>query len=61
MLPFVTTWMDLVGIMLSEISQADFAYMCNLKNKINKQNRNKLIDTENILMVTKRGEGLGKR
>ena len=25
----------------------DFIYMWNLKNKINKQNRNKLIDTEN--------------
>ena len=29
--------------------------MCNLKNKTNKQNRNRLIDTENNLMVA-RGE-----
>ena len=29
----------------------DFTYMWNLKNKINKQHRNELIDAENILMV----------
>ena len=45
--------MDLGGIMLSEISLTekdrvyDFTYMWNLKNKINTQNRNRLIDTEN--------------
>ena len=37
-LPFATTWMDLEGIMLSEIS---------LKNKTNKHNRNRVIDSEN--------------
>ena len=45
-LPFVTTWMDLKGIMQ------------NLKNKINqqaKQNQNKLTDTENKWVVE--GEG----
>ena len=31
----------------------------NLKNKINKQNRNRFIDTENILMVA-RWEGVGR-
>ena len=47
-LPFATAWMDLEGIMPSEISQSekekyhDFTYRWNLKNKINKQNRNKL-------------------
>ena len=42
-LPFATAWMDLRGIMLSEISQLekrkilyDFTYIYNLKNKINK-------------------------
>ena len=40
-LPFATTWMDLQGIMLSEISQTrevayDFTYMWNLKNKRNR-------------------------
>lgn len=36
---FATTWMDLLGIMLSEISQSerdkfhDFTYKWNLKNK----------------------------
>ena len=36
----------------------DFTYMWNLseKNKLNKQNRNKLIDTENRLTAV-RGEG----
>ena len=41
-LPFVTRWMDLEGIMLCEINQIkkdqtpyDFTYMWNLKNKTN--------------------------
>ena len=38
----------------------DFIYMWNLKNQINKQNRNRLIDTENRLTVD-RGEGVGAR
>ena len=41
-LPSAMTFMDLEGIVLSEISQRktkchDFTYMWNLKNKINKQ------------------------
>ena len=40
-LPFVKTWVDLEGIMLSEIRQRqilyDFAYMWNLYNKTNEQ------------------------
>ena len=35
----------------------DLTYMWNLKNKISIQNRNKLIDTQNILMVS-RWEGI---
>ena len=35
----------------------DFTYMWNLNNKINEQNRNRLIDTENRLMVSSREEG----
>ena len=60
-LPSVTTWMDLEGIMLSEISQRetlhDFTYMWNLKNKTNEQtqqNRTRLIETGSC-----RGEGVG--
>ena len=34
----------------------DFTYMWNLKNRINKQNRRRLTDAENILMVVV-GEG----
>ena len=38
-LPFATTWMDLEGIVLSEISQRqilyDITYMWNLKNTTN--------------------------
>ena len=31
----------------------DFTYMWNLKNNTNKQNRNRLIDTENRLQVAR--------
>ena len=43
LLPFVTTWMELESIMLSEISRAvkdipyDLTYKWNLINKTNKQ------------------------
>ena len=62
--------MDLVGIMLSEISQSDkdkyhmISLMCELRNKINRH-----IDVENRLMVARRvgvgeldekGEGIKK-
>ena len=62
---FETTWMYLLGIMLTEISQTEtqmpygLVYMWNLKYKTKdwtKQNRNRLTDTENKLLVTK-GEG----
>ena len=41
LLPFVTTWMELENIILSEISQAakvpyDLTYKRNLMNKMNK-------------------------
>ena len=45
-LPFVSTWMSLEGVMLSEINHAEkkkisygFTYMWNLKNKTNKLNK----------------------
>ena len=43
--PFVTTWMDRDGIMLSEISQRntisrDLPYMWNSRKQMKKQNRN---------------------
>ena len=57
---FVTAWMDLEGIMLSEIRQLEKdkynmipLLMWNIKIKINGQNRNRLIDTENKLMVAR--------
>ena len=57
---FVTTWIDPEGIVLSEISQTkkDKYHMISLickiqKNKINKQNRNRLIGTENKLIVAR--------
>ena len=55
-LSFVTTWVGLEGIMLSEISQRQrqipygFTHMWDLKNK---QNRNRLIGTENKLKVVR--------
>ena len=41
-LPFATAWMDLEGIMLSEINRRntkayDFSHMWNLRNKTNEQ------------------------
>ena len=64
-LPFGTTWIDLEGIMLSEIRQAekDKYHMISLihgyqkKKNMDKQNGNKLIDTEHILMVARGEEG----
>jgi len=47
-LPFATTWIDLEGTMLSELSQTeknkyhmmyDFIYMWNLKKQMNKHNK----------------------
>ena len=65
-LPFVTTWMDLEGIMLSEISQTEknkyyFTYMWNLKNKTNEQTKHnitRLIGTEKRWWLPE-GRGLG--
>ena len=54
-LSFRTTWMDLEGIMLSEISQTEkdkyhmTALICGTKKKKNP----KLIDTENRLVIAR--------
>ena len=52
-LPFVVTWIDLVGIILSEISQSqiscDFTHMWNLK-KQTKQCENRFKETENKII-----------
>ena len=59
-LPFATTWMDLEGIILSEVRKGqilcDFTHMCDFKNKINEQikkvlNHKKLLTIEHKLMV----------
>ena len=63
LLPFVTAWMNLESVMLSEISQAvkkyipyDLTYKWNLINKANKQeNITRDIERENKLAAT-RGE-----
>ena len=60
--------MDLEGIILSEISQTKtntrlfHLYVESKKQKMNKQNRNRLIDTENKLVVSRgeRGWGMGE-
>ena len=60
--PFVSTWMDLECIVLSEISHTDrkiqipydFTSMWKINIKINRQNRNGLILAENKLMVARR-------
>ena len=66
-LPFAVTWMDLEITILSEVSQTqkDKYYMISLLCGIwkivqmNLQNRNRLRDKENKLIVTK-GEGVGE-
>ena len=53
-LPFVTAWIDLESIMVSEAIQSEkhkyhiISLICksNEQNKTNKQNRNRLIDKE---------------
>ena len=69
-MPFAATWMGLESIILSEVSQAgkDKCYMIitcmwNLTKNYKStylQNRNRLTDIENKLMVTK-GERCGGR
>ena len=60
--PLLTTWMDLEGFMLSEISQRKTSSMISLISKKNKWT-NKLIDIENILMVDRweGGWGMGEK
>ena len=62
-LPFVGIWMDKEGILLREMSQrqslCDFTYV-ESKKQMNKQNRNRIIDTENKQVVARLG-GLGGR
>ena len=55
-LPFVTTWMGLRGIILSEISQKkkDKYFTISLICETLKRKITKLIDTENRLMVAQR-------
>ena len=57
-LPFATTWMDLEGIMLSEISQKKtntiHSYLCEIKHT----DTYKFIDTDNRLVIV-RGRGVG--
>ena len=48
--PLSITWMDVEGILLSEISQTENTYMWNLKNE-----EPTLIDTENRLVVARGG------
>ena len=62
--PFAVTWMDLEMIILREVSQRqipyDFPYMWNLKKLYKQtyvQNRNRLVDIENKLMVIKGKKG----
>ena len=64
-LPFVTVWIDLENIMLSEISQSEkdkyhmISLVWNLLNKLNKQNRDRLIESS-LDKQLRRGKGRGK-
>ena len=64
-MPFTTTWMDLEGIMLSELNQTEkykhcmISLTCGIKNKQMTQTsaKTKLTDTENRLVVARGGGG----
>ena len=54
-LPFVTTWIDLESIILSEINRRKktkqyFTHMWNItkQTEVTKKSKNKLIDTKNV-------------
>ena len=59
-LPFATTWMDLEGIILSQIRTNTNVESKKKKNEQTKQNRNRPTGTENKLVVTRGGEWLAK-
>ena len=60
-MPFATTWVNLEGIMFSEIREKQILYIIytwNIKNKTNKYNKKDLQTVENKLVVTNgRGQG----
>ena len=58
-LPFATTWMELVGIMLSEISQVEKDKHQVLQSKTEEQNSSRLTDSKKGVEVTK-GKGTGE-
>ena len=62
LLPFVTTWMELENIVLSEINQGvkdkyDLTYNWNLMNKTNDKNRTRGLEIKNKLTVTRAERG----
>ena len=64
-MPFATTWVNLEGIMFSEIREKQILYIIytwNIKNKTNKYNKKDSQTVENKLVVTngKRAGGSGK-
>ena len=64
-LPPVTKWMDMEGIQPSAVSQREtyaFTSMWNLTKQMNKQNRNRLTDTENRRVAArgKRSEAMSE-
>ena len=64
-MPFAAMWMDLEIIILSEVSQTNIWYHSYVESKkwykwTYLQNRNRLTDIENKLMVTKGESGAGR-
>ena len=68
-LPFVTTWLDLEGILLSEISQKEkdkyhmISLICQIQkqNKQNKQNKTHKIQRTDQWLPEGRGLGVGEK
>ena len=64
-MPFTATWMELEFIILSEVTQEEkdryymILFICAIENMTQRQNRSRLTDVENRLVVGQGGEGVG--
>lgn len=59
-LPFTTTWMDLGGIMLSEISQTEIQILCDFTYMVHLKKRKNPNSEKEVRLVVTRGRGWGR-